>query len=347
VLLGAMLRDAGVPDDAVAVLPGDGSAGAALVSAGIDKLFFTGSAATGKKVAIACAERLIPCTLELGGSDPAIVLEDADMETAAAGLTWGRFANAGQSCVAPKRVFVVGPAYERFVATLREKVEALRVGARATLTSSDIDIGALVHPRAADTLQGQLADALEHGARVIATTRPSSNAPPDVVAPTVLGNVTPDMRVMREETFGPLLPVVRVRDDDEAVALANASEFGLSASVWTRDTARALRLAARLQAGTVVLNDAVVVAGMVDVPHGGVKSSGTGRSHGRDGLLECVRTKTIVEDRFHNWRQPWWFGYSPEYARQFDAYVQVAHGHSLTAKLRAIPHVIGLVFRKG
>jgi succinate-semialdehyde dehydrogenase/glutarate-semialdehyde dehydrogenase len=151
--------------------------------------------------------------------------------------------------------------------------------------------------------------------------------------------------VLSEETFGPLLPIVRVKDEDEAIALANDSVFGLSASVWSADTARAVRVAEQLEAGSVAINDAVIVAGMADVPHGGVKQSGIGRTHGRAGLEECVRTKAIVADRFTSWRQAWWFGYSAEHEEGIDAFVRVAHSHSLLERLMALPKLISLVFK--
>ena len=343
VLLGELLQEAGAPADVIQTLTGDGATGAALTAGAVDKVFFIGSLASGRKVAVACAERMVPCVLELGGSDPAIVLEDADLATAASGIAWGRFSNAGQTCVAPKRVFVVDAAYDGFVAALSKVVGALRVGPGH---SHHTDVTPLIRPEQTATLRAQLDDALARGARVLAQGRLDPDADPTAYfPPTVLSDVNGDMRVLTEETFGPLLPVVRVRDADEAVARANASPFGLSASIWTRDTTRALGLAERLEAGTVAINDAIVTAGMAEVPHGGVKESGTGRSHGLAGLLECVRTKTIVADRWSGWRQPWWFGYGEEHAKNLDAFARVAHAHSLRERLSGVRRTVRLLLR--
>jgi succinate-semialdehyde dehydrogenase/glutarate-semialdehyde dehydrogenase len=159
-------------------------------------------------------------------------------------------------------------------------------------------------------------------------------------------NVTPDMRVAREETFGPLLAVIRVRDDDEAVAAANGTPFGLSASVWGRDLGRARRVARQIIAGTVHVNDAVSVVGMADVPHGGVKESGTGRLHGEAGLRECVREKAIVVDPFPSWRQPWWFGYGDEHARNIDAFARFWHGRTLLERLSGAWRSLRMLVRR-
>ncbi|HLA89553.1 MAG TPA: aldehyde dehydrogenase family protein [Gemmatimonadaceae bacterium] len=366
-LLAELLADAGVRDGVLTLIQGDGSAGAALCDAGVDKLFFTGSVATGRKVAVRCAERLIPCTLELGGSDAAIVLADADVRHAASGIAWGRFSNAGQTCVAPKRVFVEEPAYDAFVSALSEVVRALRVGPGST---GEHDVGPLIRPEAARTLLAQRDDAVSSGATVIEGAAPVWGATPAAgaasaadaasaapsaaasaesaargfVTPTVLLDVPVDSRVLTEETFGPLLPVVKVRDADEAIARANASEFGLAASIWTRDIARAARLAERLEAGAVTINDALVSAGMADVPHGGVKHSGIGRAHGMAGLAECVRIKATVADQFVAWRQAWWFGYGSAHAAGIDAFVRLAHGRRTLERLAAIPAFLRLLF---
>ena len=339
VLLGELLEEAGIPDGVMHVLPGAGETGAALTAADVDKISFTGSVPTGRRVAVACAERLVPCSLELGGSDPAIVLEDADVAVTARGIAWARFTNAGQTCVAPKRVIAAGASYEPLLAALATQVSALRVG-----TGASSDVGPLVHASQVATLRGQLDDALARGARVVAQA-PMPDAGPAFFAPTLLADVTPDMRVMREETFGPLLPVIAVRDEDAAVALANASEFGLSASVWTRDRARALAVAERLEAGTVAINDAAIVAGIAEVPHGGVKSSGLGRAHGVAGLLEYTRTKAVVDERLPGMRQAWWFGYGPAIEAAIDAAIRVSHGPSWRARLGSVTRTLPLLRR--
>lgn len=325
VRLGELLCEAGVPDAIIQVVPGDGATGAALSNAAIDKLFFTGSAATGRKVAAACAQRLIPCALELGGSDPAIVLDDADLDTAVSGILWGRFSNAGQTCVAPKRAIVHDRVHDEFLSRLSAAAEQLVVGVGVTGS----DVGPMISPSHAAALESQLRDAEQRGARVIGAGRRGEH----FFAPTIVAKVSPEMRVVREETFGPLLAVVRVRDDDEAVAVANDTPFGLSASVWSRDLARARHVALRIAAGTVHINDVVSVVGMADVPHGGVKESGTGRLHGDAGLRECVREKALVVDPFPSWRQPWWFGYSAEHERNIDAFARFWHGRSLRERL--------------
>ncbi len=339
----SLFADAGLPADVLSVLQGDGSTGAALCDADVDKIFFTGSVATGKRVAMKCAERLIPCGLELGGSDAAIVLNDANAHHAASGIAWARFSNAGQTCVAPKRIYVESGIYESFVSEIAIAVKALKVGAGNV---QETDIGPMIRSEAVTALESQRDDALARGAIVVAAADAPVNAlGKNFFSPTVLANVPADARVLNEETFGPLLPVVRVRDADEAIALANASEFGLSASIWSGDTARAARLAQRIQAGSVAINDAVIVAGMADVPHGGVKQSGIGRTHGRAGLEECVRTKAIVADRFSSWRQAWWFGYSAAHEEGIDAYVRVAHSNSLFERLAALPKFITFIFK--
>ena len=325
VRLGELLRDSGVPDGVFHVLTGDGATGATLASAEIDKLFFTGSAATGRKVAAACVQRLIPCALELGGSDPAIVLDDADLDIAASGILWGRFSNAGQTCVAPKRAIVLAAVHDALVERISASAARLIVGAG----TNGSDVGPMIRASQVDVLDAQLRDAVSRGARVVGAARGRGH----FFAPTIVHGVTPEMRIAREETFGPLLAVIRVRDDDEAVRVANDTPFGLSASVWGRDLARAGRVARRIQSGTVHINDAVSVVGMADVPHGGVKESGTGRLHGDAGLRECVRERAIVVDPFPSWRQPWWFGYSGEHARNVDAFARFWHGRSLVERL--------------
>jgi succinate-semialdehyde dehydrogenase/glutarate-semialdehyde dehydrogenase len=332
------LHEAGVPADVYQVVHGAGATGAALCEVA-DKIFFTGSEATGRKVATACARRLIPCALELGGSDPAIVLADADLQHAASGIAWARFSNAGQTCVAAKRVFVEAPVYDEFLSLLTKAVAELRVGPG---TDDSTDVGPMIRPEQRALLEAQRADALARGAcEVLRVEAPVGEC---YFPPTILTDVPPDSRPMTEETFGPLLPVTKVRDVEEAIALANDTTQGLSASVWTGDVTRGAAVAQRLQAGSVLINDACTAAGVSDVPHGGFKASGLGKVHGEMGLQECVRTKAIIADWFQGWRQPWWFGYGPAHREHIGAFLVAGHGASLAARLRALPKVLRLVF---
>lgn len=345
-VLEELWREAGLPDGILQVIQGDGVTGAALTRGGVDKMIFTGGSTAGRQVAIACAEQMIPCSLELGGSDAAIVLADADVRHAADGIVWTRFSNAGQTCVAPKRVFVEHSAYAAFVEAASRAVRELRVGSGNDVNS---EVGPLIRPQAVETITAQLEDARQKGARVHAqASAPAAEGGGAFFPPTLLIEVRDGMRVLDEETFGPILPVVSVRDADEAIARANASSFGLSASVWTRDRARGLAVARRLEAGTVLINDAITVVGMPDVPYGGIKMSGLGRLHGEAGLEACVHSTAIVDDRFASWHQPWWFRYGAAHRANIEAYQRLAHGRGLRERLTGLAGTIRMLFtRKG
>lgn len=325
-LLRDLLVESGLPDGALRIVQGSGETGGALIGSGVDKVFFIGSEATGRKVALAAAKAMKPYVLELGGSDPAIVLEDAHISTAAEGIAWGRFTNAGQTCVAPKRVFVVDEIYDQFLDHLSTVVQQLQIG-------RDGQIGPLIRPIQRERLMDQLEDALQKGARVAARSRGAED--PSYFPPTVLVDVAPGMRVLEEETFGPLLPVVRVKDADEAIERANATTFGLSASIWSRDVERASRLARRIEAGSVTINDSVIVALLADMPYGGIKASGTGRTHGEAGLLECVRSRSIVADRFARFRETYWHFYGGDNRSGFENFLVSTHGRGLIRRILA------------
>lgn len=299
-----LAADARLPEGLVQVVTGDGSTGEALVRSGVDKLFFVGSPATGRRVMAAAAETLTDVTLELGGKDPAIVLEDADLERAVHGVLFGAFFNAGQTCLATERVFVVDGIYESFVRLAVQFVRRLRVG-----STGAVDIGPMTTTAQLKVVEDQLADAEARGARVLTgggRTDPASN----LIQPTVLIDVTSDMKVMRDETFGPVLPIVRVRDEHEAVARANECRYGLFASVWTGDVERGLRVANRLRAGGVSINDTLSHWAVPGLPAGGVSESGFGRSRGIEGLEEMTRTRSVLIHNFGFRREPWWYPYT-------------------------------------
>ena len=315
--LASLLRRAGAPKGTIEVVIGEGPTGAALLASEIDKIIFTGSVATGKRVGQAAAARLLPAVLELGGKDPMIVLDDADLEVASSGAVWGAFVNAGQACLSVERCYVVRRHYEKFVTLCAQKAGKLRVGNGLEPTT---DIGPMIHERQVQTVEEHVQDALERGARKVAGGMRLAELGTNFYAPTVLADVNHSMRVMREETFGPVLPIMAVADEAEAVRLANDSEFGLAASVWTRDRSRGERLAAQLEAGAVMINDAVACFGIAEAPHGGVKMSGLGRTHGRPGLLEMVRPKFVDVDGMTRMRKPWWYGYGPAFESQMAAF---------------------------
>ncbi len=284
---------------------------------------------------------MIPYVLELGGSDPAIVLDDAPLDAAVRGIVWGRFANAGQTCTAPKRVIVSAGVYDEVVDRLARAVSTLRLGP----ATAGCDVGPLIRPAQAAQLQEQLDDATARGARAIASASRSDSLDDGFFPPTLLVDVTPEMRVMHEETFGPLLPILKAADDEDAITLANRTSFGLSASVWSRDAARARRVADRLEAGAVVLNDTTMNAGIAELPHGGVKGSGTGRSHGEAGLLECVRPKAVLTDLAPTLGAPWWFAYPARMREMLDAFTRFAHGATVLERLSGIPGTLRMLLR--
>ena len=304
--LASLLHDAGVPEAVFQVVIGEGQAGAALIESGIGKLIFTGSVATGRRIAQTAAARLLPVVLELGGKDPMIVLDDADIDVASSGAVWGAFVNAGQACLSVERCYVHRSIYDAFVSVCVEKTKRLRVGNGA---DPNTDIGPLIREPQLHTVAQHVEDARSRGARVMTGGERLTSLGPNFYSPTVLADVTHEMLVMRKETFGPVLPVMAFHSDAEAIRLANDSEYGLAASVWTRDRARGEKIARQINAGTVMVNDAVSCFGISEAPHGGVKASGIGRTHGRFGLEEMVSTKYLDIDLWPRTKKPWWYLY--------------------------------------
>jgi len=342
--LQALLRTAGVPEDIFQVLVGAGATGAALANSQIDKLIFTGSVASGKKVAQAAAARLLPVVLELGGKDPMLVLDDADLEVASSAAVWGAFVNAGQTCLSVERCYVHRSLYEPFLAKVVEKTGKLRVG---NGLDPETEVGPMIHERQLQLVESQVDEALAHGACVLTGGKRLSQLGPNFYAPTVIAGVTHEMRLMREETFGPVLPVVPFDSDEEAVRLANDSEFGLAASVWTRNRARGEAIATRLQAGTVMVNDVISCYGISEAPHGGVKASGLGRTHGRFGLEEMVWVKYVDSDLLPRTRKVWWYGYGADFIHQMEGFVDFLFSRRWGSRLSGGMRALKAYFRRG
>jgi acyl-CoA reductase-like NAD-dependent aldehyde dehydrogenase len=340
--LESLLHAAGVANEVFRVVVGDGATGAALINSEIDKLIFTGSVATGKRVAQIAAQRLLPTVLELGGKDPMLVLDDADLDVASSAAVWGSFVNAGQACLSVERCYVHHSLYEAFLKACVEKTRRLRLGDGL---KPETDIGPMIHERQLHVVEAHVEDARAQGARVLVGGSRLPDMGPNFYAPTILADVTHQMRVMREETFGPVLPVMAFENDEQAIRLANDSEFGLAASVWTRNKARGRALAQRIAAGTVMVNDAVSCFGISEAPHGGVKSSGLGRTHGRFGMAEMVRIKYVASDRLTAFKKVWWYPYGESFSQQMEGFLDLMFAPGLSARLRGALRSAGAYIR--
>lgn len=327
-------EEIGAPE-VLAAVNGGGATGAAVVDA-VDMVMFTGSVRTGRAIAARAGERLIPCSLELGGKDAMIVLADADLERAAGAAVWGSMMNAGQACVSVERVYVEAAVYEEFVEKVAAKVRPLRTGMDEPGAYS-CEIGAMVTAAQVDIVERHIADAVAKGARILLGGKRKEEGS-HFVEPTVLVDVDHSMACMREETFGPTLPIMKVRDEDEAIALANDSDFGLSSSLWTRDRHRAERLSRRIEAGSVSINNAIVATFQLPVPMGGWKQSGVGsRFGGPNGMLKYCRQQSVVEERIALKSEPNWFPVRTDRARQMAKLVRFLGAHDWRRRLGRTP----------
>lgn len=338
-----LLLSAGLDPNLMQVLVGAGTVGGALLESDIDKVIFTGSVATGKRIAEAAAKRLLPMVLELGSKDPMIVLEDADLDVASSGAVWGAMMNCGQTCLSIERCYVQRGVYEKFLELCRHKIERLRVGEGL---DSEVEMGPLIHERQLRTVDDHVNDAVARGARLLTGGRRLTELGPNFYAPTLLADVTHDMRIMQEETFGPALPVAPFDTDDDAIRLANDSQFGLAASVWTTNNKRGEALASRIRAGTVMVNDAIAAFGIAEAPHGGFEQSGIGRAHGELGLAEMVLVKYVDVDLLPRMKKVWWYGYSASFQRQMSGFVDMLFGRGLGVRFKGAIGAIGALRRK-
>jgi len=335
----SMCKAAGIPENVFQHVIADGPlcGDVMLERDGVNKLFFTGSVRVGKILAEKAACGLLPISLELGGKDAMVVLDDADIERAARGAVWGGVQNCGQACAGVERVYVQRSVHEQFLACVKQQVEKLRLLGPG---NEDSDIGVLATDRQVETVKAHMQDALGKGAIEFAKTV-SRFESPHAFSPTVLTGVNHDMRVMREETFGPVIGVMPFDTEDEAVALANDSPYGLTASVWSRDAARAERLALRIEAGAVTINDHVMSHGITSTPWGGTKDSGLGRGHGRFAFHEMTEMQVIV----HDWvgflpRNPWWYPVSIRDYRGMRGAIVAFHGKGLIARACGMVHFV-------
>jgi acyl-CoA reductase-like NAD-dependent aldehyde dehydrogenase len=323
-LVEEVFASAGLPEGVFNVVLGDGETGAALVDAGVDKISFTGSVATGRKVAEACGRNLVPCTLELGGKDPMIVCADADLERAARGAVYGAFTNSGHVCTSTERVYVVEEVAEEFTRLCVEQTAGLRQG-----SEGEFDVGSIIWPPQLDVIESHVRDAVEKGARVLTGGRRNPNEAGLFYEPTILIDVNHGMAIMRDETFGPVLPIMRVSDEDEALRLANDSRYGLNANVWTRNKHKGTEMARAIESGCVVVNDCMVTYGVPESPFGGVKESGIGRVNGELGLKGFCQSQSIVIDRLGGKSELFWYPYSVKKLKRVRRLMRVLWGTSL------------------
>jgi acyl-CoA reductase-like NAD-dependent aldehyde dehydrogenase len=289
-LMEEMLKECGLPEGVFGVATGDGSTGAELINH-VDCMMFTGSARTGKAVMKAAADRLIPCYLELGGKDPMIVCADANLDRAANAAAYYSMNNGGQVCISVERVYVEEPVYDRFVEKVTDNVKALRQGAPADAGS--VDVGAVTFPPQIEIVDEHVRDAVSKGAKVL-TGGHRREGEGRFYEPTVLVDVDHSMKIMTDETFGPTLPIMKVSDAEEALRLANDTDYGLAASVWTKDAERGEALARRVEAGAVCVNDAQVNYAALNLPMGGWKASGLGTRHGAAGIRKYTRVQSLL-----------------------------------------------------
>ncbi|QRG66869.1 aldehyde dehydrogenase family protein [Brevibacillus choshinensis] len=326
-LIEELFRAVPLPDGVVSVLHGGREVGQALVSERPDKIFFTGAVATGKKIMAAAAEHLIPVELELGGKDPMIVFEDAHLDRAANAAVWGAFTNSGQVCMSVERLYVHESIYADFLERVKQKASALRQG-----YPDQAEIGSMTSPQQIGIVRSHVEEALAKGAAVVLGG--SIPATPDsmFLPPTILTNVTADMKIMQEETFGPVLPIMTFATEDEAVRLANSSPYGLNASVWSQDKTRARRVAEQLESGNVCINDVIISYANPHLPFGGVKQSGIGRYRGPSGLQAFTHSVSIIHDPGTRKREVNWYPYTEDQRRLFIGLTELLYARKPTWK---------------
>ena len=335
--IGEIFEKANLPENVLQVLTGDGRTGAALVDSGIEKIMFTGSVATGKKIAESAAKHLTSVVLELGGKDPMIVFSDANLELAAQGAIWGAFCNSGQSCSSVERLYVEESIAEEFTKLIVEKTKRLKQDSGDKETT---DVAAMSSERQIQTVEDHVESFRAEGAKILTGGKRNVNFKGAFYEPTVIGGATNRMRGMREETFGPTLPIATFKTEQEAIDLANDSDFGLTASVWTKDLTKGKRVAEKILAGTVCVNEVLYTHGIGQTPWGGFKQSGYGRTHGNSGLMELVAPQHIHVNRVLLTPNAWWLPYSPLAVETFRGFARYFASGSLLQTIKLAPQLI-------
>jgi len=315
----------------VRFLHGDGRVGAALVQSQPDLIYLTGSVGTGKKIMQAAAENLTPVIFELGSKDPMIVLEDADIEEAAKWGVWGAFYNSGQTCVSVERVYVVEPVYDQFIQAVLAEVSQLKTGYSPDVNNA-FNIGPLTFQRQIDIIEDHMQDALAKGAKILAGGKRDGM----FMQPTVMVNVDHTMKLMQDETFGPIMPIMKVASETDAIHLANHSYMGLGASVWSQDLKRAERVAHQLETGSVNINDTITHFAIPNLPFGGVKQSGNGRAHGEEDLLQFTSSRAYIVSKGPHPLDIATFLRKPNTYNLNKTILQVVFGTSPTQKLKPL-----------
>jgi len=329
----ALLDEAGFDPSWIQIAYGDGQVGAALIDQRPEKIFFTGSTRTGKKIMEQASKYLIPVELELGGKDPMIVFEDANLTRAAAGAVWGAFTNTGQSCTSVERVFVHRSIFEPFKKAVVEQTRRIK---QVTDRDGNADIGAMTTPEQVQIVNRHLEDARKRGAKFLTggdfkpvnmpSAREGNARVHLMIPPTVLEDVTPEMEVYREETFGPVLPLIPFDDEDEVIRLANDTEYGLSASVWSKDLTRARRVARAIVTGNVSINNVMLTEGNHGLPFGGAKQSGFGRFKGEFGFYSFSNIKSVIVDKDSSKIEANWYPYTSTKFSLFGRLIQATFG---------------------
>ncbi len=356
VKIGEIFEKAGLPDGCLQIMTGDGATGAALVEAAPDKIMFTGSVATGKKIAAVAAKNLTSVVLELGGKDPMIVFADANLDLASSAAVWGAFCNSGQSCSSVERLYVQENVADKLTQLIVEKTRELKQGPG---DREDVSIGAMSSERQIKIVEDHVQNFRESGAKIEIGGHRSADTPvrpnekhepeagradrsvraPMFYEPTVISNANNEMRAMQEETFGPTLPIATFSTEAEAIRLANDSEFGLTASVWTRDLARGKRVARQIEAGSVCVNEVLYTHGIGQTPWGGFKNSGRGRTHGREGLMELVQPQHIHINHLSLLPDAWWMPYTPVAVETFRGFAKKVASGSIFKTATLIPQL--------